>query len=76
MEFSRMSSHQPSLQREPRRRIRRRGLADHFDINLRTVDAWVKRGVLPAPHYIAGSVIPFWYIDEAIDRPPGKREGV
>jgi len=62
-----MSFHEPS--HEPRRRIRRRGLADHFSVDIRTIDAWVRRGVIPAPHYLAGSVIPFWFTDETIDRP-------
>jgi hypothetical protein len=63
-----MSFHEPSS-REPRRRIRRRGLADHFSVDIRTVDSWVRRGVLPAPHYLPGSVIPFWFCDETVDRP-------
>jgi hypothetical protein len=58
-----------SPQREPRRRIRRRGIANHFGIDIRTVDAWAKRGVIPPPHYLDGSVIPFWFCDETIDRP-------
>jgi hypothetical protein len=61
------SEHSP--QREPRRRIRRRGIANHFGIDIRTVDAWAKRGVIPPPHYLAGSIIPFWFCDETIDRP-------
>jgi hypothetical protein len=56
-------------QREPRRRIRRRGLANHFGVDIRTVDAWAKRGVIPAPHYLEGSIIPFWFVDETIERP-------
>jgi len=70
-----MSFHEPSSQREPRRRIRRRGLADHYSVDIRTIDAWVKRGVIPAPHYLAGSVIPFWFTDETIDRPPARQSG-
>src|SRR5262249_15514789 len=57
-----------SPQREPRKRIRRRGIANHFGIDIRTVDAWAKRGVIPAPHYLDGSVIPCWFGDETIDR--------
>ena len=56
-------------QREPRRRIRRRGLANHFGVDIRTVDAWAKRGVIPGPHYLEGSIIPFWFVDETIERP-------
>jgi len=57
-------------QREPRRRIRRRGIANHFNVDIRTVDAWAKRGVvIPAPHYLDGSTIPFWFCDETVDRP-------
>jgi len=50
-----------------RKRIRRRGLAGHYDVNIRTVDSWAKRGVIPAPHYLEGSRIPFWFEDE-LDR--------
>ena len=51
-----------------RKRIRRRGLAGHYGVDIRTIDAWAKRGVIPAPHYLEGSPIPFWF-DETIDRP-------
>lgn len=50
-----------------RKRIRRRDLADAFKVNIRTVDDWAKRGVISPPHYLEGSVIPYWYEDE-IDR--------
>jgi hypothetical protein len=62
-----------------RKRIRRRGLAERFDVNIRTIDAWAKRGVISKPHYLEGSEIPFWYedeFDETVDRPfenSGKR---
>jgi hypothetical protein len=56
-------------QRESRRRIRRRGIANHFGVDIRTVDGWAKRGVIPAPHYLEGSPIPFWFTDETVDRP-------
>jgi len=58
-----------------RKRIRRHGLAEAFGVNIRTIDAWAKRGVIPAPHYLAGSVIPFWFTDETIDRPPARQSG-
>jgi hypothetical protein len=57
-------------QQKLRKRIRRRGLAEHFKVNIRTIDDWAKRGVIPPPHYLEGSVIPYWFTDEAIDRPP------
>jgi hypothetical protein len=53
-----------------RKRIRRHGLAEHFDVNIRTIDAWARRGVLPAPHYLPGSKVPLWFVDEVEDRPP------
>ncbi len=56
-----------------RKRIRRRGLAEHFDVNIRTIDAWAKDGVLPRPHYLKGSTIPFWFVDETVDRPPPRQ---
>jgi hypothetical protein len=62
-----------SPQRQPRKRIRRRGLADAFKVNIRTIDDWAKRGVIPPPHYFPGSVIPFWFEDETIDRPPPRQ---
>jgi len=63
--------HSPS---RSRKRIRRHGLADHFGVNIRTIDKWSKTGVLPAPHYLPGSVIPFWWTDQTIDRPSGQSE--
>ena len=54
---------------QPRKRIRRAKLAEHFDVNIRTIDAWSKKGVLPKPHYLEGSEIPYWFTDETIDRP-------
>ncbi|MFY9770238.1 MAG: hypothetical protein WAK04_08395 [Xanthobacteraceae bacterium] len=56
--------------RKLRKRIRRRSLAEHFDVNIRTIDDWAKRGVIPPPHYLPGSVIPYWYEEETINRPP------
>ena len=52
-----------------RKRIRRHGLAEHFDVDIRTIDAWAKKGILPKPHYLEGSLIPFWFVDETIERP-------
>lgn len=52
-----------------RQRIRRHGLDEHFDVDIRTIDAWAKRGVIPLPHYLPGSYIPFWYVDETVERP-------
>jgi hypothetical protein len=58
-----------------RKRIRRHDLAEHFSVDIRTIDAWARRGVIPPPHYLAGSTIPFWFCDETIDRPlTGKSE--
>jgi len=62
-----------SPQRNPRKRIRRRGLADHYQVNIRTVDGWAKRGIIPPPHYLEGSVIPFWFEDETVNRPPSNQ---
>ena len=47
-----------------RKRIRRAELAEHFSVDKRTIDAWSKRGVIPAPHYLEGSPIPLWFVDE------------
>jgi len=57
-----------SLQREPRRRIRRAKLAEHFDVDIRTIDAWARKGVIPPPHYLPGSTIPFWFTDETTEK--------
>jgi len=47
-----------------RKRIRRQVLAELFGVNIRTVDYWAKHGVIPKPHYLEGSRVPFWYDDE------------
>ena len=52
-----------------RKRIRRYELADHFSVDVRTIDSWARKGVIPPPHYLEGSGIPFWFVDETIDRP-------
>jgi hypothetical protein len=57
----------PSPQREPRKRIRRRGLADLYSVDIRTIDSWSRRGVIPRPHFVPGSRIPLWFLDE-VDR--------
>jgi hypothetical protein len=59
-----------------RKRIRRRGLADHFCVDIRTIDAWARKGVLPKPHFLPGSYVPLWFVDETVDGPvrdSGKR---
>jgi hypothetical protein len=57
----------------PRKRIRRAKLAELFGVNVRTIDYWwqdktregkPKVRVLPPPHYLPGSPIPFWFEDE------------
>jgi hypothetical protein len=53
-----------------RKRWRRKRLAEHFDVNIRTIDLWVKKRILPPPHYLKGSPIPFWYEDQI---PAGKQ---
>jgi len=50
------------------RRVRRREIAEQNSVNIRTVDGWARRGVIPQPHYLEGSRIPFWFEDE-LDRP-------
>jgi predicted site-specific integrase-resolvase len=50
-----------------RRRVRRHEIAEQNAVNIRTVDGWARRGVIPPPHYLEGSRIPFWYADE-LDR--------
>jgi len=52
-----------------RKRIRRHGLAEHFDVDIRTIDSWAKKGILPKPHYLEGSQIPFWFVDETVEQP-------
>jgi hypothetical protein len=47
-----------------RQRWRRKAVAEHFGVNIRTVDLWVKRGVIKPPLYLPGSPIPFWFVDE------------
>jgi hypothetical protein len=54
--------HSPS--REPRKRIRRAALAEVFGVNIRTIDLWAKTGTLPSPHYLPGSKVPLWFVDE------------
>jgi phage terminase Nu1 subunit (DNA packaging protein) len=51
-------------QNQPRKRIRRGKLAELFCVNIRTIDGWAKRGVIPAPHYMPGSRIPLWFEDQ------------
>lgn len=55
-----------------RKRVRRRGLAEIFQVNIRTIDSWVRRGVIPRPHYLKGSAVPFWFQDQ-IDRSPARQ---
>ena len=50
--------------KQPRKRIRRAALAELFNVNIRTIDAWSKHGTLPAPHYLPGSRVPLWFEDE------------
>jgi hypothetical protein len=47
-----------------RRRWRRKHVAAHFSVNIRTVDGWAKRGVIPKPHYMPDSKLPLWFADE------------
>jgi predicted DNA-binding transcriptional regulator AlpA len=47
-----------------RKRIRRAALAELFQVGIRTIDAWVKQGTLPQPHYLPGSRVPLWFADE------------
>ena len=69
--------HSPQRDRKVRKRWRRKALAEHFDVNVRTIDSWWKGDpkkpdkvrVLPPPHYLEGSPIPFWFEDEI---PEGK----
>jgi hypothetical protein len=49
--------------------MRRKKLAELFSVNVRTIDGWVKRKILPPPHYFEGSPIPFWYDDEIPEGP-------
>jgi hypothetical protein len=62
-----------ATQREPRKRIRRAKLAELFGVHIRTIDYWAKHGIIPAPHYLAGSVIPFWWSDEIPEGKPNKQ---
>jgi hypothetical protein len=48
------------------KRWRRKSLAQLFDVNVRTIDGWVRRGVLPPPHYLPGSPLPFWHDDQIV----------
>jgi hypothetical protein len=52
--------HSPARDRKARKRWRRRALAEYYDVNVRTIDSWAKKGILPKPKYLPGSVIPFW----------------
>jgi hypothetical protein len=47
-----------------RKRWRRKKLAELFGVTDRTIDGWAKRGILPPPHYLPGSPIPFWHDEE------------
>ena len=49
-----------------RQRVRRYTLAEHFCVDVRTIDAWARKGVIPPPHYLPGSRVPFWYQDETM----------
>jgi hypothetical protein len=51
-------------ERKPRSRWRRKQVAAHFCVNERTVDGWVRRGVIDPPHYLPGSPLPFWFSDQ------------
>jgi hypothetical protein len=62
-----------ATQREPRKRIRRAELAELFGVHIRTIDYWAKHGIIPPPHYLAGSVIPLWYRDQIPEGKPNKQ---
>jgi len=51
-------------EQKTRKRWRRKALAELFGVNDRTIDGWAKKGILPPPHYLDGSPIPFWFDDE------------
>jgi hypothetical protein len=63
-------------QHKLRKRWRRKSLAQHFDVKIRTIDGWVRRGVLPKPHYLEGSPLPFWYDDEIANHNPKQSENL
>lgn len=63
----RIEQHEYEQQKKLRKRVRRRALAEHSSVNIRTIDAWAKRGVIPPPHYLKGSSVPFWFTDQTID---------
>jgi len=52
--------HSPQRERKVCKRWRRKALAEYYDVNVRTIDGWAKKGILPPPKYLPGSVIPFW----------------
>jgi hypothetical protein len=43
--------HSPQRERKVRKRWRRKALAEYYDVNVRTIDGWAKKGILPPPKY-------------------------
>jgi hypothetical protein len=35
-----------------RKRLRRKDLAENFRVHVRTIDGWVKKRIIAAPHYL------------------------
>jgi hypothetical protein len=46
--------HSPQRDRKVRKRWRRKALAEYFDVNVRTIDSWAKKGILDPPKYLPG----------------------
>ena len=57
-----------------RKRIRKIPLAQHFGVTTKTIENWVKDEILPPPHYLDGSPIPFWYEDEIPEDKPDSEQ--
>jgi hypothetical protein len=53
-----------SPNRRARRWLRKRGVADRYSVDIRTVDRMADDGRIPPPEYLPGSRLPMWAEDK------------
>lgn len=58
--------------------LRKRSVAARYDITIRTLDRWVRDGVLPPPVFLEGIPFPLWAEDslDKNERPRSRPEAL
>ena len=51
-------------QHKSRKYLRKRGVADRYSVDPRSVDRMSRDGRIPPPKYLPGSVVPMWLESE------------